>query len=166
MRGVHLSLNTMATQWTVLQVDSLRGILNDRDFNEVRNHATQLNQPDPVAAAIAAAVATARGKIAAGGYRLSRTAGSVPPSIERDVLFLALEDIWLRVVRRSLTDDQVRRIDRASKALSDIAKGLSSVETPVDPEGAIAAQQKPRGAKIIHQGKRAQIKASDLSGLI
>lgn len=146
-------MNLTDNTWIVPTVGDLNEFLNAPQLEALQTAALGEEQPDPVAAALAAVVEWVRAEVRAhSGNRVSLTAGAIPAMLWASCAALAIEQAQARLPAFRLTADQVRLAREARLLLRRVASGNIPVPLPDDPELPPMPTNTPR-AEVVRQRK-------------
>lgn len=142
-------MNLSDNAWVVPTVDDMKEFLNAPQLEALQTAALGEEQPDPVAAALAAVVEWVRAEVRAHkDNRVSLTAGSIPAMLWASSAALAIEQAQTRLPAFRLTADQVRLAREARQLLRRVANGHIPVPLPDDPESP-PAPASSRAAEVV-----------------
>jgi len=126
--------------WTTLSVSDLYSGLTSPEVSALQTAATKTGQADPVAEAIAEAVQTVRGYVAANRANQLGDGATIPLELKSDTLAIARFGALNRLPVKSLMTQA--RIDAKNDAISklkDVAAGRFAIEQPATASAQVIA---------------------------
>lgn len=148
----------------------LRAYLSDVEIENLRASLSDTDKMDTVAMVIDAAVGIVRGKIAANRVNKLARGATVPPSLLRHAMALAVMDAMSRPAS-SIVDASGTRKAAADRAYTELdkvasaAKDAMRIEAPDDAEVETSDRWNRPGAAVILEAKTALLTRDTLDGL-